>query len=156
MVNKKKKIKKINIQNKKAYFDYQIIKTFEAGVQLYGHEVKAVRSGKASLAGSHIIIRDIEAYLINANISHYQEANTPKEYDVRRPRKLLLHKKEITELQKIEDTKGLTVVALAWYNNNRKLKLEIAIAKGKKEYDKRESLKNKDNKRKIDRTLKTQ
>ncbi len=151
---KKKALKKINIQNKKARFDYQIIKTFEAGVVLAGHEVKAVRSGKASLMGSHVLVRDAEAYLINANISHYQEANTPENYDPNRPRKLLLNKKEILELEKVENTKGLTVVALAWYNNNRRLKLEIAIAKGKKDYDKRESLKEIDSKRSTDRTLK--
>jgi SsrA-binding protein len=153
---KKVKEKKINIQNKKARFDYQIIKNFEAGVQLFGHEVKAVRSGKASLAGAHIVVRAREAYLINANISHYQESNTPQDYDSMRPRKLLLHKKEIEELEKAESTKGLTVVALAWYNNNRKLKLDIAIAKGKRDYDKRESIKERDTKRTINRSLKTQ
>ncbi|MCD5384329.1 MAG: SsrA-binding protein SmpB [Candidatus Pacebacteria bacterium] len=151
---KKKVDKKINIQNKKALFDYQIIKKLEAGVQLYGHEVKAVRSGKASLTGAHIVVRNSEAYLVNANISHYQEANTPESYDPNRTRKLLLNKKEVDELEKVERTKGLTVVALAWYNNNRRLKLEVAIAKGKKDYDKRESLKKHDTKRDMDRTLK--
>ncbi len=152
-INKSKPIK---IQNKKACFDYALLKKFEAGVQLFGHEVKAVRSGKASLMGAHIVVRDDEAYLVNSSISHYQEANTPKEYDPYRTRKLLLHKKEILELADAENTKGLTVVPLAWYNNNRKLKLEIAIAKGKKEYDKRESIKERDSKRKINRSLKTE
>ena len=151
---KKTKAKPIKIQNKKARFDYELIKKFEAGVQLFGHEVKAVRAGKASLAGAHVVVRDNEAYLVNSSISHYQESNTPKEYDQQRPRKLLLHKKEIAELAKAEHDKGLTVVPLAWYNNNRKLKLEIAIAKGKKDYDKRETLKERDSKRKINRTLK--
>ncbi len=154
MAKKETKNKRINVQNKKARFDYQLIKKFEAGVQLFGHEVKAVRSGKASLVGSHVLVRDGEAYLVNASISHYQEANTPNEYDPHRVRKLLLNKKEIQELEKTEHTKGLTVVPLAWYNNNRRLKLEIAIAKGKKDYDKRESLKERDSKRTINRTLK--
>ncbi len=145
-----------NIQNKKARFDYELLKKFEAGVKLFGHEVKAVRTGKASLTGSHIVVRDNEAYLVNANIGHYQEANTPNDYDQNRTRKLLLHKKEIAELEKAENTKGLTVIPLAWYNRNKRLKLEIAIAKGKKAYDKREALKERDAKRKIHRTLKNQ
>jgi len=154
MAQKETKNKRINVQNKKARFDYQLIKKFEAGVQLFGHEVKAVRAGKASLVGSHIVVRDGETYLVNASISHYQEANTPDSYDPHRVRKLLLNKKEIKELENTEKTKGLTVAPLTWYNNNRRLKLEIAIAKGKKDYDKRESLKERDSKRKIARTLK--
>jgi SsrA-binding protein len=155
-MTKKKTDKRINVQNKKARFDYQLIKKFEAGAQLYGHEVKAVRAGKASLVGSHIVVRDNEVYLINASISHYQEANTPTEYDEHRVRKLLLNRKEIKELESTDKAKGLTVVPLAWYNKGGRLKLEIAIAKGKKDYDKRESLKERDSKRKINRTLKNQ
>jgi len=151
---KKEQNKRINVQNKKARFDYELIKKFEAGVQLFGHEVKAVRNGKASLVGSHVVVRDGEAYLVNANISYYQEANTPNEYDPHRVRKLLLHKKEIAELEKTEHTKGLTIVPIKWYNNNRRLKLEIAIAKGKKAYDKREAIKERDSKRSIRRSLK--
>jgi SsrA-binding protein len=151
----KKKSTKTYIQNKKAGFDYSFIQKFEAGVVLHGYEVKAVRSGKGSLAGSHVVVRDGEAYLVNANISTYQEKNTPQDYDPHRTRKLLLNKKEIKELAAAEQTKGLTVVPIAWYNNNRRLKLEIAIAKGKKEYDKRETLKERDSKRSMDRTLKT-
>ena len=152
----KKETKRINVQNKKARFDYVLLKTFEAGAELFGHEVKAIRNGKASLVGSHVVIRDNEAYLVGASISHYQKANTPKEYDAYRVRKLLLHKKELAELAKTESTKGLTIVPLKWYNNNRRLKLEVAIAKGKKAHDKRESLKTKDSNRAIERTLKTQ
>ena len=154
MSNKKKADKKIKIQNKKARFDYSLLKKFEAGVVLYGHEVKAVRTGKASLVSSHIVIRDNEAYLVGASISTYQEANTPDSYEPERTRKLLLNKKEIEELAEAEKTKGLTVVPLAWYNKNRMLKLEIAIAKGKKDYDKREALKERDSKRSIRRSLK--
>ncbi len=153
MANKKKADKRINIQNKKVRFDYALIKKFEAGVQLYGHEVKAVRAGKASLAGSHVVVRGGEAFLVGASISHYQEANTPLDYESTRARKLLLNKKELNELAETENAKGLTIVPLAWYNNNRKLKLEIAIARGKKEYDKRETLKERDSKRSILRSL---
>jgi len=151
---KKDTNKRINVQNKKARFDYELIKKFEAGVVLYGHEVKAVRAGKASLVGSHVVVRDGEVYLVNASISHYQEANTPENYDPGRVRKLLLNKKEIKELESTEKAKGLTIVPITWYNNNRKLKLEIAIAKGKKDYDKRESIKERDSKRSIRRSLK--
>lgn len=152
---KKKVEKRINVQNKKARFDYELIKKFEAGVVLHGHEVKAVRGGKASLVGSHVVVRDNEAYLVGASISTYQEANTPDDYDAHRTRKLLLNKKEIQELGNAENTKGLTIVPLVWYNTKSRLKLEIAIAKGKKYYDKRESIKDRDGKRKIARTLKS-
>ena len=154
MAHKKKRSKTVDIKNKRAYFDYALTKTFEAGVQLFGHEVKAIRISKANLAGGHVIVRDGEAYVVNITISPYQEANTPKEYDTQRPRKLLLHKKEIAELEKAEQTKGLTVIPIKWYNKNRKLKLEIAIAKGKKAYDKRDAIKERDSKRSIRRSLK--
>jgi len=154
MAHKNKKQKPITITNKRAHFDYALTKTFEAGVKLCGYEVKAIRTGKASLAGGHVIVRDNEAYLVNATISPYQEANTPKEYDPQRPRKLLLHKKEISELEKAEHTKGLTVIPIKWYNKKRMLKLEIAIAKGKKAYDKREKIKERDSQRSIRRSLK--
>jgi SsrA-binding protein len=151
---KKKQNSKIHIQNKKAYFDYVIIKKFEAGVELFGYEVKAVRISKASIIGAHIVVRNGEVFLLNATINHYQEANTPGEYDEHRVRRLLLHKKEILELEKAENTKGLTIIPLMWYNSKRRLKLSIAIAKGKKDYDKREAIKKRDSDRNLHRTLK--
>ncbi len=145
----------VNIKNKKALFDYEILKEFEAGVKLFGFEVKAVRCGMANLDGGHIVVRGGEAFLLNTHIGKYQPGNTPKEYDEHRPRKLLLHKKEIDELQNIEDKKGLTIIPIAWYNRGGFLKLKIAIARGRKKRDKRELLKERDDKLRINRTLKS-
>ena len=144
------------VQNKKAYFDYEFLEQFEAGVVLTGHEVKSIRANKASLNGAYVIIRGGEAYLVNASISPYQVANTPKGYDPERARKLLLSKKQIEELEQGSERNGLTIVATRWYNNKRKVKLGIALARGKKKADKRETLKARDNKREIDRIMKSQ
>ncbi len=142
------------ITNKKAYFDYEILETFEAGVVLSGAEVKSVRGGKASLSGAYVIIRGGEAYLVNASISPYQVANTPKSYDPEHARKLLLSKKELAKLERGSEQEGLTIVAIKWYNKKRFLKLEIGLARGKKKADKRETLKERAVKRDIDRIMK--
>lgn len=144
------------IQNKKAYFDYEFLEEYEAGVVLYGYEVKSVRAGKASLSGAYVIIRGGEAFLVNASISPFQVANTPKNYDPERARKLLLSKKQLEILEQGSEKQGLTIVATKWYNNKRKIKLGIALARGKKKADKRETLKARDNKREIDRIMKSQ
>ncbi len=144
------------VQNKKAHFDFEFIEVFEAGVVLFGHEVKSLRAGKASLNGAYVVIRGGEAFLVNASISPYQVANTPKGYDPERARKLLLSKKQLSELEQGSEKQGLTIVAVKWYNNNRHLKLQIALAKGKKKSDKRETLKERDSKREIDRIMKGQ
>lgn len=142
------------ITNRRARYDYELLKEFEAGVELYGFEVKALRAGKGNLAGSHVVVRAGEAFLVNASISPYQTLNTPDDYDVKRTRRLLLHKRELRELAEADDTKGLTIVPIAWHNARGRLKLKIAIAKGKKSYDKRETIKERDTKRQIERTLK--
>jgi SsrA-binding protein len=144
------------IVNKKATFDYELLERYEAGVLLSGHEVKAVRAGKASLNGAYVIIRGGEAYLVNATISPYQVANTPKGYDPERARKLLFSKKELGELERGSENQGLTIVAIKWYNKKRYLKLEVALARGKKKADKRETLKARTAKRDMDRILKSQ
>ncbi|MEZ4195421.1 MAG: SsrA-binding protein SmpB [Candidatus Paceibacterota bacterium] len=144
------------ISNKKAYFDYEILEEFEAGVVLSGAEVKSVRAGKATLNGAYVIIRGEEAYLVNASISPYQVANTPKNYEPDRARKLLLSRKELEKLERGSESNGLTIVAIKWYNKKRYLKLLIGLARGKKKADKRESLKKRDTKRDIDRILKSQ
>lgn len=143
-------------KNKKATFNYEILETFEAGLLLAGYEVKAIRAGKTSLVGSYIILRENEAFLKGATISYYQEANTPKDYNPERERKLLLNKKELEKLAKQLNTAGLTIVPIRLYNNKSKIKLEIALVRGKKKADKRESIKQRDVKRDIDRTLKNQ
>jgi len=144
------------IRNKKATFNYEILETFEAGVVLFGYEVKAIRAGKGKLDGGHVVIRGGEAYLVNSSVSYYQEANTPKGYDSERPRKLLLSKKQLAKLEVETNQAGLTIVPISWYNKQSKIKLEIALVRGKKKVDKRETLKKRDVKRDIDRILKTQ
>lgn len=142
------------VDNKKIHFNYEVLEKFEAGIELFGFEVKALRAGKASLEGSHVSIRGGEAFLVSTNIEPYQPKNTPTEYDPARSRKLLLNKKEIEELEKYEAEKGLTIVPISVYNKDSKLKLRIAVARGRKKYDKRAVMKERDTKREIDRTLK--
>lgn len=144
------------IRNKKATFNYQLLETLEAGVVLSGYEVKAVRNGMGSLQGAFIIIRGCEAFLVKATISPYQVANTPKNYDPERPRKLLLARKELNYLERQLNTAGLTIIPISLYNKKSTVKLEIALVRGKKKADKRESLKARDTKREIHRTLKAQ
>ena len=144
------------IKNRKARFNYEILETFEAGLVLLGHEVKAIRAGKGKLEGAYVIIRGGEAFLVGSNITAYQPANAPKNYDGERVRKLLLSKKELAHLERQTETAHLTAVPLRLYNTGRKIKLEVALARGKKKHDKRESLKARDSKRDIQRTLKTQ
>lgn len=142
-----------DIVNKKASFDYELLDRFEAGAELFGFEVKAVRLGKGSLEGARVIVRGNEAFLVGATINPYQGANTPKGYDPERARKLLLHTKEIAELAGAESQKGLTIVPIKWYNKNRLVKLSLAIARGKKKADKREIIKKRETSREIARTL---
>lgn len=144
------------LTNKKATFNYEILERFEAGAVLFGHEVKALRKGMAELSGAYVILTETGATLKNARISAYQEANAPKGYEPRRERALLLNKKELTKLKKELNTAGLTIVPLKWYTDKRTIKLSIALVRGKKKADKRESLKARDTKREIERTLKSQ
>lgn len=144
------------VSNKKARFDFEFLEEFEAGAILAGHEVKAIRSGKAHLTGSYVLIRGGEAFLVGASISPYQVANTPRDYDPERVRKLLLHQKELNQLERESEQSRLTVVPLQWYSKNGKIKLKIALARGKKKQDKRETLKERDSKRDLQRILKNQ
>jgi SsrA-binding protein len=139
--------------NKRARFDYEILETLEAGIVLEGQEVKSVRANHASLKGAFVVIKDGEAFLLNATISQYQPKNTPSGYDPERSRKLLIKKEDINRLMGKIKEKGLTLVAIKMYNKRGFIKLEIGIGKGKKKFDKRESLKKKDVKREIDRVL---
>lgn len=142
------------IQNKKARFDYEILEKLAAGIELFGFEVKSLRGKSGSLEGSYVTIRGGEAYLINASIPPFQPNNTPKGYDPKRNRRLLLTKKEIMRLASIENKKGLTTVPLSVYNQGRKIKVEIGVVRGKKQFDKRQTLKKRDAYREIERTLK--
>lgn len=142
------------IINKKAYFDYQILDTFEAGIVLSGYETKAVRSGKAEIVGSYAKIYNGEAWLVNARISPYQEKNTPREYDPGRARKLLLKKEELAMLIGKTKEKGLTLIPIKLYNKNLRIKVGLALAKSKKNRDKRDTIKERETKRSIERFLK--
>ena len=141
-------------ENRKARFDYEILQKYEAGIELLGTEVKSVRGGRMSLEGAFVIIRGGEAFLINANIPPYQAKNAPKEYDPLRNRKILLTKKEIAELAGSERNKSLTIVPISVYNMGKKIKVEIATVRGKKQFDKRETTKKRETDREILRTLK--
>jgi SsrA-binding protein len=142
------------LKNKKVGLDYEILEKLQAGMELIGLEVKSIRAGKGSLTGGRVVIRGNEAYLVGINIPPYQPNNTPKDYDGERSRRLLLSKKEIAELAGAESKKGLTLIPISVYNVGRNLKLEIAIARGKKKGDKRESLKKKSAKRDAEREAK--
>lgn len=142
------------IKNKKVGFNFELLERYEAGVELLGTEVKSLRNGQGKLDGSHVIVRGDEAYLVGASIPAFQKANAPKDYDPERVRRLLLKKKEILELFTESEKRGLTVVPVRWYNKGRKLKLEIAVGRGKKKHDKREAIKGRDTKRSIERILK--
>lgn len=142
------------IQNKKVRLNYEITETFQAGMELFGLEVKSLREGHGSLDGAYVIIRGNEAFLVGATIPPYQPSNTPKSYDPLRNRRLLLTKKEIARLSGFEKQKGLTITPISVYNKSSKIKIDIGVAKGKKKYDKRESIKKKDAEMDLKRTLK--
>jgi len=141
-------------ENRKARFDYEILEKYEAGIELLGSEVKSVRGGQMSLEGSFVIVRGGEAFLINASIPPYQVKNAPKDYDPLRNRKLLLTKKEIAELAGSEKNRSLTIVPISVYNKGRKIKVNIALVKGKKKFDKRESIKKRETEREVRREYK--
>jgi SsrA-binding protein len=138
-------------ENRKAYFNYEILEKITAGIQLLGIEVKAVRAGRMTLDGAYAVVRGGEAFLIGSAIVSLQPKNTPKDYDERRNRKLLLTKKELEYLAG-KEKQGLTIVALSVYNMGHKIKVELGLAKGKKKSDKRESIKKRESDREIDRT----
>ena len=141
-------------ENRKARFDYEILEKYETGIELLGSEVKSVRSGRMSLEGAFVIIRGGEAFLINSNIPPFQPKNAPKNYAPLRNRRLLLTKKEIAELGSSEKNKSLTIVPISVYNKNRKIKVQIALVKGKKTRDKRASIQKRETDRDIRREIK--
>lgn len=139
------------IQNKKAHFNYEILEKIEAGIELLGFEVKSLKNSQGSLEGAHVTVRGNEAFVVNMQIPPYQPANTPKEYDPLRNRRLLLTKKEIERFGKEEAQKGLTIVPISVYNKGSKIKMEIAVVRGKKKFDKRETIKKRDTERELRR-----
>jgi len=145
----------MRLTNRSAHFNYQIFDTFEAGVVLDGAETKSLFLGQASLEEAYVKFIDGEAFLLNAHIHPYQFADN-RDYDPTRTRRLLLHKNELLKIAQQAAEKGLTIVPLSCYNKHNRIKLEIALGKGKKKYDKRETLKKRESKRSIERTLKNQ
>ena len=145
---------KLLAENKKAYFNYQILEKFEAGVSLIGQEVKSIKTRGISLMGSYVTVRNEEIYWIGAKIPAYQPKNAPKDYNPERPRKLLLKKPEIKYLIGKSRQKGLTLIPLKVYTKKGKIKIEFGIAKGKKKFDKRELIKKREAEREIEKTLK--
>lgn len=142
------------ISHKRASFDFELLETFEAGISLLGTEVKSIRGGQGKLEGAYVVIRGKEAFLVGASIPAFQKKNVKASYEPERARKLLLTQKEIAELEQKSEKQGLTIVPLKLYNKGSNIKLGIAIARGKKKQDKRESIKERDVKRDIERELK--
>lgn len=147
---------KIIIENKKAYHDYEILDKFEAGIVLRGYEVKSVRNKNIKLKGAFVTFHKNEPYLTGAHIGKYKPAGKLPNYDPERSRKLLLKKKEVRHILGKSQEKGLTIVPLLVYTKGNKIKVEIGVGRGKKQYQKKELLKKRDIEREIKRTLKNQ
>jgi SsrA-binding protein len=145
---------KIVCQNRKAYHDYTIEETIEAGMQLLGTEVKSLRQGKANLKDSYVIIKDTEVFLLNCHISPYSHGNIMN-HDPLRTRKLLLQRKEIERLKGKTQQKGYTLIPLKLYFKGSFAKVEVGFAKGKRKYEKRDTIREREAKRTIERALKS-
>ncbi|MDR3272694.1 MAG: SsrA-binding protein SmpB [Flavobacteriaceae bacterium] len=145
---------KVNIQNKKARFNYELLDKYEAGIVLSGTEIKSIRLGKANIAESFCQFINGELYIVNMTVEEYFFGNRYN-HAIKRERKLLLHKKELAKLQKKTQETGLTLVPTKIYLNDRGLaKVQIFLARGKKLFDKRETIKERENKRSLDRLMK--
>ena len=142
------------VENKYIGREYEILESFDAGIELLGHEVKSLKSGRGSLKGAYVIIRGGEAFITGMHIPAYQPANTPKGYDEYRPRRLLLTKKEIFRLLGLEKERGLTILPKKVYNKGNKLKVALVVVRKLKKHDKRELLKKKEANRETERFLK--
>lgn len=145
---------KIICQNRKAYHDYSIEETVEAGIQLLGTEVKSLRDGRANLKDSYVLIKESEVFLFNCHISPYSHGNIMN-HEPLRTRKLLLHRKEIERIKNKAQQKGYTLMPLKIYFKGPYVKVEVGLAKGKKTYEKRETIKEREAKRTIERAMKS-
>jgi SsrA-binding protein len=139
------------VDNSKIHFNYEILEKIEAGIELLGFEVKSLKSKKGSLEGAYVIVRGGEAFVMNLFIPPYQEKNTPTGYDAYRNRRLILTKKEIQKLADVDDGKGLTIVPISIYNKGKLVKVSVAIVRGKKKFDKRETIKKRETDRNVRR-----
>ena len=142
------------VEYKKALLKFSTVETFSAGVELFGGEVKSLRDKLGSLDGARVVVRGGEAFIVGMTIPPYQPANTPKDYDPERPRRLLLEKKEIARLAVEESKKGLTIIPLEVYTAGRLVKARIAIVRGKGKSDRREDIRKRDASRETQRILK--
>ncbi|MBD1921048.1 SsrA-binding protein SmpB [Microcoleus sp. FACHB-831] len=145
---------KIVSDNRQARFLYEILETYEAGIELKGTEVKSIRAGKVNLRDAYGLIRNGEAWLINVHISPHESSGEYFNHDPRRTRKLLLHKQQIRKLIGKVEQEGLTLVPLKMYLKRGLVKIDLALGKGKKLHDKREDTKRRDDKREIERAMK--
>ncbi|HRU93710.1 MAG TPA: SsrA-binding protein SmpB [Anaerolineae bacterium] len=145
---------KIIATNRKAYHDYFIEEQHEAGIALTGTEIKSVRAGQVSLREGYVMARGGELWLMGVHIAPYEQASARQAVDPVRPRKLLLHRREINKLFSVVQEKGYTIVPLRMYLRNRRAKVEIALVKGKKQYDKRATIAKRDAERRIERESK--
>ena len=143
---------KVVYNNKRATFDYELLERMEAGIVLTGTEIKSVRANQASLQQSYVQARGDELWLLDANISPYKHGNR-ENHEPARPRKLLLHRREIDRIRESLAQKGLTVVPVRLYLKGGKAKVEIALARGKRKYDKREDIARRDSERQVERAL---
>ena len=141
------------VSNKKATLNYEVLDTYEAGLELHGYEVKAIRAGKIKFDGSYIVILGSELFLKNAEISPYQANNIPKDFDAQRVIKLLVRKEEIRKLMHKIEKEGLTLIPLSIFAKGTKLKLDFALARGKKKRDKRQDIKRREDNIEILRTI---
>lgn len=144
---------KIYSENKKALFDYDILEKFEAGLVLFGQEVKSIKAGRINLAGSYVVLIDSEVYLIGVKVPPWQPRNMGADYKEERARKLLLNKKEINELIGKSQQRGFSLIPLKIYEKNGRIKLEFGLARGKKKYNKKEKIKKRDLEREVNREL---
>ncbi len=139
--------------NKRTYFDYRILETYEAGIVLAGYEVKAAKTGRMNLRCAFVMVRDGGSYLVNAHIGQYQAKNMPSDYNPERPRKLLLHAKEIRSLLGKGRREGLTLIPLRVYNKRGKLKLEVGLVRRKRKDDKRHEIRKRETERMVQQAL---
>jgi SsrA-binding protein len=144
---------KIYSENKKAIFDYEVLEKYEAGLVLFGQEVKSIKTGHINLSGSYVAIKNVEPFLVGVKVPPYQPNNAGADYNEERQRKLLLNKKEINYLIGKTKTKGFSLIPLKIYDNNGRIKLEFGLAKGKKKYNKKEKIKERDVEREVNREL---
>ena len=152
MAEAQDKTRKLVATNRRARFEYEVLDTYEAGLVLRGPEVKSLRAGKASLSDAYAVVRRGEAYLVNAHISPYEEAGR-ENADPRRERKLLMHRAEIARLSGDVSERGFTIVPLSLYFKDGRAKVELALARGKKLHDKRETIRRREEDRELQRTM---